>query len=204
MSKLKLNHTDFLVGSFQPKDFNLLFVFQLSSPKAMLEAAPVFNDMYNQYKKEIGFVGLSTAIEDYKINTKENTIDWLVNKAVFGNVATYLDSLGKEEYPNRIQFPVTCDQLIAAEMVSEDDIEQMMQLNPNYKHWSESDKISVRLQLRTYLMRQEAVAYTFTYNQLRDIPAFIVFNKEFEILKTWYDHKNRFEVKEVFEFFMKS
>ena len=199
MAKLKLNHTDFLVGSFQPKKINLIFIFQLSSPKAMLEAAPVFNDMYNQYKKEIGFVGLSTAIEDYKINTKENTIDWLVNKTVFGNVANYLDSLGKDEYPNKIQFPVTCDPLLNAEAVLENDIEQMMQLNRNYKHWSESDKISVRLQIRTYLMRQEKIAYTFTYNQLRDVPAFVIFNKEFEILETWYDHKNRFEVKEVLE-----
>lgn len=41
-------------------------------------ALPTFNKLYEKFNSELGFIALSTAFEDFDLNTKENT-ELLIN-----------------------------------------------------------------------------------------------------------------------------
>ena len=73
MPTLNLQASEYLQGQFTEKNLNLLLVFQVNCPGCFLYAMPLFNELYRAYSNRLGFIGLSTAFEDYEYNNVQNT-----------------------------------------------------------------------------------------------------------------------------------
>ena len=74
MTTLRLHHENPIQGSFQPRQLNLLLVFQVNCPGCFLHALPLFTELYkNEQLNDLGFLTLSTAFEDFDKNTLANT-----------------------------------------------------------------------------------------------------------------------------------
>ena len=58
---------------------NVAFVFQVNCPGCFIYGIPLLNELFKKYEKEIGFISISTAFEDFELNTEANTIE-LLNK----------------------------------------------------------------------------------------------------------------------------
>ena len=73
MQKLALHYNNLLKGSFELKKLNFLFVFQVNCPGCFLYGIPLVNELYKEFQKDISFLGLSTAFENFDLNTATNT-----------------------------------------------------------------------------------------------------------------------------------
>ena len=72
MRKLYLDIAKTIQGEFHLKS-NHLLMFLVNCSGCFLYALPLFNQLYQQYSNQLGFVGVSIAFEDFDLNTKENT-----------------------------------------------------------------------------------------------------------------------------------
>ena len=60
--------------------------------------------------------------------------------------------------------------------------------NPNYVLWPDFEKKALQKRVKDYLKSLDKIALTFTLNQLRGTPSFILFNSDYEILSEWFGH----------------
>jgi hypothetical protein len=67
-------------------------------------------------------------------------------------------------------------------------INKICNINPNYILWPSFEKEALQKRVGTYLKSLDKIALTFTLNQLRGTPSFILFNKEYEVLGEWFGH----------------
>ena len=75
--KLHLHYSRELQGKFSLKELNFLFVFQVNCPGCFLYGIPTVNQLYLEFGSQVGFLGLSTAFEDFEFNSRENTVKLL-------------------------------------------------------------------------------------------------------------------------------
>ena len=73
MRRLNLHIDKMVQGEFHPKKLNLLLLFQVNCPGCFVYALPTFNQLYEKYNQQIGFIALSTAFENFDLNTHQNT-----------------------------------------------------------------------------------------------------------------------------------
>jgi thioredoxin-related protein len=64
-------------------------------------------------------------------------------------------------------------------------------LNPNFQSWAIPEQQALQRKVLDYLMSLQKVAVTFTSNQFRGTPTFVLFNKKEEVLHTWFGHVDR-------------
>lgn len=173
---------------FVPKKLNLLFVFQVNCPGCFVYAIPIVNELFQKYNDEhFGILGLSTAFEDFELNTLENTL-LLLDKGSLVGVTK--QNLG-ETYQHPILFPVAMDQFISQEeAMTEENINKICTLNPNYHTLPQEEKKSFSNRVKSYLTRLPSISYTFTMNQLPGTPTFILFNQNMEMISGWFGHES--------------
>ncbi len=196
MTKLALHTKEFLQGNFELKNLNLLFVFQVNCPGCFLYGFPVVNRLYNDLlNKEVSILGLSTAFEDFEYNNFENTQMLLDEKNLVGETQKYLQQKGFEKYPENIDFPVAMDRRLE----NEEDLDKMATnlcvQNPNYQIWPVTEQKIFRTKVVNYLKGLEVISLTFTLNQMRGTPSFVLFNDSYEILDQWFGHKKPEEIQ---------
>lgn len=197
MQKLRLQFDKVLQGEFSPSRLNFLFVFQVNCPGCFLYGIPIFNQLFQNFGKEISFLGLSTAFEDFEFNTEENTQLLLTQKELVGETKKALKQYGYEKYPNAIDFPVAMDQIANEGFSIKEAVEFICHLNPNFQVWAKYDQMELRQKVKSYLESLDKISITFTLNQLRGIPSFILFNENYEILKHWFGHKQPEEMENI-------
>jgi len=193
MKKLHLHYEKELKGRFEIKDLNLLLVFQVNCPGCFFYALPLFQELYRQLdKQEIGFLALSTAFEDFELNTQENTRALIDNGLLVGETKKAMSERDIYKLPFDIDFPVAVDQVSKDKGQITTDI---CELNPNFRTWPDFDKEAMKQKVHNYLNRLEKISYTFTSNQFKGTPTFVLFNKQKEILQSWFGHidKNTIE-----------
>lgn len=189
MRKLKLHHDQFLQGNFQLQKLNVLLVFQVNCPGCFLYAMPVFNELYQKFSDaSVSFLGLSTAFEDFNKNTLENTTELLHSGTLIGETQKAFAANNLERLPFKIGFPIAMDSANASSENMEEMIEDICAINPNYKIWPSFDKEAMRKNVRSYLEMQEKISLTFTLNQLRGTPTFLIFDSNYTILSEWFGH----------------
>ena len=185
-------------GQFDLGRLNLLFVFQVNCPGCFLYGFPIVNQLYLEHKNEINFLGLSTAFEDFDLNTQKNTKLLLEEKILVGEAEKALNQQGFDVYPKNIDFPIAMDVLNSQEeFITNENINTICHLNPNYKIWPLSEQEVMRKKVQVYLSSNAKIPFTFTINQLRGTPSYILFNKELTILEQWFGHKDLVEVNEL-------
>lgn len=198
MTKLNLEYSSVLRGEFKPTKINLLFTFQVNCPGCFFYGFPLVNELYKKHKNEISILGLSTAFEDFELNTVENTKLLLDRREVIGETKKALHQQGFDLYPNTIDFPIAMDKLCSQdEFITDENIESICKLNPNYKNYLEIEQQAMRKNVEDYLGRNSKISATFTLNQFRGTPTFVLFNQEYGIVEHWFGHKERQAINEI-------
>jgi len=104
MRKLHLHIDKMIKGQFNPKKINLLLLFQVNCPGCFSYSLPLFNKLYHQFNKDLGFIALSTAFEDFKLNTLKNTVALANEGELIGETKKFLSDQGHERIDNKYLF----------------------------------------------------------------------------------------------------
>lgn len=189
MQKLHLRYQSLSKHTFELKKINLLFVFQVNCPGCFAYGFPLVNRLRSQFGDEPGYLGLSTAFEDFELNTPDNTLALIKKGTTVGETRKMLNSQGRETYSHPISFPIASDEMIAPEELSGNDlVDKICHINPSFSIWAQFDQDLLRQKVRAYLAQQSKISFTFTVNQFRGTPTFVIFNDEMEIIQQWFGH----------------
>ncbi|APD06299.1 hypothetical protein UJ101_00762 [Flavobacteriaceae bacterium UJ101] len=189
MKKLELHFNQELQGRFELGKLNLLLVFQVNCPGCFSYALPLFNQLYKQFNKDVSFLALSTAFEDFDKNTNENTKKMIENGVLIGETKKFMNNQGFVKLPYSLDFPIAMDKFRFNDSKDLDyAVHAICNINPNYVLWSQFEKEALQNKVRNYLESLDKIALTFTLNQLRGTPSFVLFNAKYEILNNWFGH----------------
>lgn len=202
MNKLYLQTGLTIQDNFEIKNLNLLLVFQVNCPGCFFYALPLAVKLFNQYQtKGLNILGLSTAFENFELNTIENTQLLIKEHQLVGETKKLFQSEGIDTYPLNIPFPVAFDYLYSSKnLLTEESIELIYRTNPQLE-WlqTEAEKIKFKHRLKSSLSLQEFIPYTFTMNQLNGTPTWILFDLNYSILKTWFGHLPEFAIETIIQ-----
>lgn len=187
-----------LQGNFLIKKINIAFVFQANCPGCFIYGIPLMNELFKKYKNEIGFIGISTAFEDFELNTESNTRLLLQQNKLTGETKKYYDSISEAAYPHKILFPVAFDALKPAkEFLTNENVQAICNKNPNFTLLSSAEKQTMLNSVKAYYSSLPIIAETFTLNQLSGTPSFVIFDNEYNLLQSFFGHQDK-EVIEIF------
>ena len=184
--KFHLHYSSELQGKFSLKELNFLFVFQVNCPGCFLYGMPTFNQLHLEFGSQVGFLGLSTAFEDFEFNSEANTAKLLEEGLLVGETNKALQTT---TYPGQIDFPVAMDQMANDHFDLERAAITLCSLNPDYTSWPISDQKALKERVLIYLKQQEKLSLTFTLNQLRGTPSFLLFDQRYQILDHFFGHQ---------------
>ncbi len=168
--EMKLSHV--LQGEFQIKRLNLLLVFQVNCPGCFAYALPLAARLHDRYGERVNILGLSTAFEDFNLNTPENTRLLLERGEVVGMTKLYWQQQGESRYMVPIRFPVAFD-------------------------WIESGQSQAAVSGDQATSIRRGIGHTFRVNRLQGTPSWILFDESFRILAQWFGHKSESEVESI-------
>ena len=188
MQKLALHYNNLLKGSFELKKLNFLFVFQVNCPGCFLYGIPLVNELYKEFQKDISFLGLSTAFENFDLNTAVNTKLLVNNNTIIGHTKKALNDQGFDKYPYTIDFPIAMDKIMNNSEDLEKAILHICTINPNYTSFSYREQLLFKAHVKAYFEKLEIISMTFTLNQLKGTPSFILFDDNYEILYHKFGH----------------
>ncbi len=201
MKTLHLYKDKELHGSYKQEKLNLLLTFQVNCPGCFLYALPIFNQLYKKYNSNVGFIALSTAFENFDLNTTNNTSELIKNGTLVGHTKHALAEHGFDSFPITPLFPIAMDKIMT-EKEKPELVTQICLLNPNFLTWNTNDRELLASRVIAYLNAQEKVSMTFTVNQFKGTPTIVLFNDKNEILQSWFGHTAKSEIEEEIEKFL--
>ncbi len=182
MRKVALDHSEIINGQFEPKALNLLFVFQVNCPGCFVHGIPIVNQLVDTFRDRLPILGLSTAFEDFELNTLENTKAFVQRKKVVGETARYFGRYPEANVPE-VHFPVAFDTLVSGSaFVTEENLKRLIDQNPYVHALSPRQSVESRQSIKAHYQEQAIVPKSFTLNQLRGTPSFVFFNAQFELV----------------------
>ncbi|MBZ4037504.1 hypothetical protein K6T82_22270 [Flavobacterium sp. 17A] len=201
MSKFHLNIQELVQGEFELKKVNLAFVFQVNCPGCFIYGIPLTNNLYNLFQEKVGFIGVATAFEDFEYNNEKSLNLLLHNGEMVGETKKYYHSnYNLSKYPETLNFPVAFDSMTTSEaFINSDKIELMCKNIPNFKAFSETEKQLLIQKVKAHYTQIPLIAETFTLNQLRGTPSFVVFDDNYTVLGHYFGHQNQDVLKSKFE-----
>lgn len=127
MTQFKFKTSEILQGDFKvANDLNLLLAFQVNCPGCFIYALPLAETLHNQYGNRLNVLGLSTAFEDFELNTVDHTKKLLDGGEVIGQTQKYLSQMGEVSYSSSISFPIAFDQVgKASEIFTPEDVDYL-------------------------------------------------------------------------------
>lgn len=178
--KLKLKISESLQGNFELGDLNLMVVFQVNCPGCFIYALPAAIKIYEQFREQdVKMMGLSTAFEDYELNTLENTKRLLASGEIVGETKKALSKAGYPKFPLKIPFAVAFDELTQrTSATSNQEVNDYCQTLTGYSSASAAEKKISETQVRDYLSKKQYHAYTFDSNLLQGTPSWILFDNQ--------------------------
>ena len=195
MSTVHIKTAQVLQGDFQVKSLNLLLAFQVNCPGCFIYALPLAEKLHQKYASRLNVLGLSTAFEDFDLNTADYTQCLLDTGEIVGATKLYFQHHGQQSYSYPIGFPVAVDQMGAAfEVIDDNDIDHICHLTSAFVQMSPETQERTRSRIKQVLQNHPLVAYTFTVNQLQGTPSWILFEGNSNILAQWFGHKSEAEV----------
>ncbi|MEM9484651.1 MAG: hypothetical protein AAGA83_13280 [Cyanobacteria bacterium P01_F01_bin.116] len=195
MPKLQIKTAQILQGDFQSQSLNLLLVFQVNCPGCFIYALPLAEKLHQTRGADLNVLGLSTAFEDFDLNTADHTQRLLNSGEMVGATKLFFQHHGQQFYTNPIHFPVAFDQVgDGAALFDDNDIDHVCSLNPSFPAMDSETQTRVRTRGKQVLQNRGMVGYTFGANQLQGTPSWILFDGAFNILAQWFGHKSEAEV----------
>lgn len=176
-------------GTFMPQTLNIAFVFQVNCPGCFIYGLPLMNNLYEDLGKKLGFIGVSTAFEDFEYNTPNNTKLLLSEGITIGETMKYLVSRGEQTYSDIPKFPVVFDEMVAARELDWNVLmDRILAQYEGVGNWTAPRREMAKQQIYNHYIGLEGVAKTFTMNQLRGTPSFILFNADYDVLFQSFGH----------------
>ncbi len=192
MPAFHLHIQKLLQGNFQLMEINIAFVFQVNCPGCFMYGIPLVNDLFEKFNKEIGFIGVSTAFEDFNLNTEANTLQLLKTGKLIGETAKYFDRIGVKKFAGKISFPVAFDVLKPAnEFLTKENIRAVCNRNHGVVFLSSEKQKTMLMRVKTYYSTYSFIAETFTLNQLQGTPSFIIFDNQYNLLQSFFGYQDR-------------
>lgn len=191
--KLQLKFSEKLQGEFQINQLNLLLAFQGNCPGCFLYALPMAQKLY--VEKELNIVALSTAFEDFELNTVQNTRLLLKHKELVGETRKALAQYGFQKYPEPLDFPVLFDELLSREKFLNEKF--FDELTNSFQ--PQSKKEQNQAEIKHYFSPYEKIPFTFTVNRFGGTPTWVIFDENYQILAQWFGHKSLEETKWIIE-----
>lgn len=191
MAKFQLKVQEFIQGDFAVKPLNLAFVFQVNCPGCFIYGIPLVNELHRRFAEKIGFIGISTAFEDFSINTALHTRELLNDGTLVGETKKYYEEqVGAKVYAQKINFPVAFDSLSNTDdFLTVENVNKLCTNIPAYKDLSELMQKELKGKIGSYYKSLPAIAETFTLNQLRGTPSFVIFDNNFTLLESLFGHQ---------------
>jgi len=185
MRSLQLLKGEELQGKFSPRRLNLLLIFQVNCPGCFQYALPVFSQLHKQFQAQFGFLALSTAFEDFELNTEANTRLLLEQGELVGETKKALGSVS--QLPFSMDFPVAMDEQINASGQARLIDRIWKSYGDNVKR-DPAQKAQLEKWFELYFRAYPSLSLTFTANQFRGTPTHVIFNDRMEILRTWFGY----------------
>lgn len=175
-------------GESALSDLNLMLVFQVNCPGCLVHAMPLLQDVSDQYA-DINCFALSTAFEDFALNSQQNT-QKLVEEGELPLISKrYFSRLGQFVLPYRIEVPVVMDLFLSegqASSVADAFIHMMDQ-----ESLSEKMVQQLRHQFNQRFLPVAKTGRTFLNNEMQGTPSWFLFDKKMNILESWFGHKDK-------------
>lgn len=185
--KLSLQYSEVLNGQFSPGEINLMMVFQVNCPGCFIHGFPLLNQLQAQYQGGLSCFAMSTAFEDFELNTMENT-QLLIDKGEFVGETLKAHQAGLLNW-SKVSFPVLVDQQVEQnDLVNPLFIDSIIQNEREWQLATQPEKQKVRTALQEYFVQLRECGYTFATNLMQGTPTFILFNKSMDILLQWFGH----------------
>ncbi len=202
MQKLHLHYGALLKGEFSLKELNLLFLFQVNCPGCFLYGFPMVNQLYEEFHPNISFLGISTAFEDFEWNNEVNTRLLLERQEVVGETKKALQQQGLTSFTLPIPFPVAMDKKADDSFDYQLAAIRLCSTFPNFSSRTQPEQDAITRNALNYLKGQESISLTFTLNQLRGTPTFLLINNKYEILHHSFGHITPLEMKKMLNDFV--
>ena len=197
MRKLHLASNGWYSKPFELKKLNVLFSFQVNCPGCFAYGIPFVNGLQKEFGDHIGILGLSTAFENFDLNTLENTKKLVAENTLVGHTKEVFEKEGYNEYPYTIDFPVTFDVFADVDYDYEKATQFMVQQSDVYLESSEDHKTLIKNNVIQFLKKQEVIAETFTLNQFRGTPSFSIFDDDYSLIASYFGHDKRQKIVDV-------
>jgi len=191
MNTFKLNIGSLVQGTFNLKAVNIAFVFQVNCPGCFIYGFPATNYLYQHFKKEVGFIGVSTAFEDFEHNTVANTQLLLSQGITVGETKKYLATQGMTTYAHLPQFPIAFDKMsMPKDFLNEANLNSLVEALTPARTLSATEQTTLQQNIKYHYKKYPAIAESFALNQLRGTPSFIIFKKDFTIIESAFGHQS--------------
>ena len=160
-------------------------VFQVNCPGCFMYGIPEAIELYNKYGKSgVTVLGMATAFEDYDLNTIDNLKKLVTTGEVVGETFNALSQYGKlkngKSLSYNIPFPVGMDLLKneSAEL-TESKVQDFIEANvPDYRSYSEKDRLVLVGRVKEYMKNKKYSAKTFEEYAMRGTPTSLVIDKK--------------------------
>ena len=144
----------------------------------------------------LNVLGLSTAFEDFDLNTAANTELLLTQQQTVGATRR---SIGTH-YALAIDFPIAVDRLTTgAELATPEQIEFLCKTMSGKDSLANHEREALRQRVKAYLLRNSQTSATFTLNNLSGTPSFLLIDGNLQLLDGWFGHISETEAIERIE-----
>ena len=189
--KLALNYTEVINGELNLGPINLMMVFQVNCPGCFIYGFPVLKELQTYYGNKLSCIALSTAFEDFQINTEENA-KLLVNTGELVGEALKAQEAGHLIWESStLSVPVLIDEVInQSELQKSEFVESIIINILDQTTTSPLEQENMRAPLYNYFSQLPQCGKTFTANLMRGTPSFFLFTDSMEILVQWFGHSD--------------
>ncbi|WP_289661220.1 hypothetical protein [Flavobacterium panacagri] len=193
MSKFHLNIKELIQGEFIIHKVNVAFVFQVNCPGCFIYGIPIVNELYSSFNSKVGFIGVATAFEDFEYNNEASLKLLLESGTLVGETQKYYHTnYGISNYTETLNFPVAFDSIISSEQfINSDKVESICNAIPNFENFPEIERKSIIQKVKSYYAPIPVIAETFTINQLKGTPSFIIFDDNYNNLGHYFGHQDK-------------
>ena len=202
--KFDLKYSEVLQGDFGLEDLNLILVFQVNCPGCFAYALPIAIRLHEEYRaKGLNVLGLSTAFEDFDLNTVGNTLRLLETGHIVGETRKVLERSGYQTFPLKIPFDVAFDLITPNDQsYLDEDIKSFCVKHPEVDVNDSKEGMSIKDQLKEFFSDKAYRAHTFCANHLNGTPSWILCDRKKSLLYESFGHKEYDRMTHIIEKFL--
>lgn len=201
--KLALSYTEVINGELNIEPINLMMVFQVNCPGCFIHGFPVLKELQTHYENKLSCMALSTAFEDFHVNTEENT-KLLVNTGELVGETLKAQQGGHLNWDHAtLSVPVLIDEVVnKSELQQFEFVEDIIQIMLDPTTTPALEQENMRASLYSYFSQLPQCGKTFAANLMRGTPSFFVFTDSMEILMQWFGHADSRLIKNKLDIFI--